>query len=121
MNLKNKILIGIGFIFLILGGIGLFIPIWPTTPFVLLAAGCFSSSKKLSSWLEKNKLFKEYITNYRERKGLKKVTIIKSLGFLWLTLIISMISIQSLWAIITMPIIGIAVTTHILMIAKPKS
>lgn len=120
MRLKHKIYIALGFVFLIIGAIGIFFPILPTTPFVLLAAGCFASSKRLSNWLEKNKLFGEYIINYRERNGLSKVTVIKSLSFLWIMLAISVVYIHSLWAAILMPCIGIAVTTHILMIAKPK-
>lgn len=120
MTLKNKILIALGFVFLLLGAIGVFLPILPTTPFVLLAAGCFSSSKRLSSWLEKNKFFGEYITNYRDREGLSTAIVVKSLSFLWIMLIISIISIHALWAAIIIPCIGIAVTTHILMIAKPK-
>ena len=120
MKIKNKILIGFGFVFLLLGAIGVFFPILPTTPFVLLAAGCFVSSKRLTDWLEKNKLFGEFLINYRERNGLRKIIVIKSLSFLWITLIISIIYIHALWAAILLPCIGIAVTTHILMIAKPK-
>jgi uncharacterized membrane protein YbaN (DUF454 family) len=110
----------IGFVFLLIGAIGIFFPILPTTPFVLVAAGCFTSSKRLSEWLNKSKLFGEYITNYRERNGLSNRTVIRSLAFLWIMLMISAIVIHSLWAVILMPCIGIAVTTHILFIAKPK-
>lgn len=120
MKLRNKILIVFGFIFLLLGAIGVFFPILPTTPFVLLAAGCFASSKRLTDWLEKNKLFGEFLVSYRERNGLRKIIVIKSLSFLWITLVISIIYIHALWATILLPCIGIAVTTHILMIAKPK-
>lgn len=120
MKLKAKILIVIGFIFLILGAIGLFFPVLPTTPFVLLASACFTSSKRLSNWLRRNKLFGDYITNYKDRKGLMKITVIKSLSFLWIMLIISIVVIQSLWSSILLPCIGVAVTIHILWIAKPK-
>lgn len=120
MNLKKKILIIIGFVFLLIGAIGIFLPILPTTPFVLVAAGCFTSSKRLSEWLKKSKLFGEFIINYRERKGLSNRTVIRSLGFLWIMLTISVISIHSLWSAILMPCVGIAVTTHIILTAKPK-
>ncbi|WP_099466859.1 YbaN family protein [Konateibacter massiliensis] len=120
MEIKNKILIAIGFMFLLIGGIGLFLPVLPTTPFVLVAAACFSSNKKLTDWLKKSKLFGEYITNYKERKGLSTITVIKSLSFLWIMLIISIVYIHSMWAAILLPCIGIAVTTHILIIARPK-
>ena len=120
MNLKNKLLIILGFVFLLLGAVGIFVPVLPTTPFVLLAAGCFTSSKRLSAWLENSKLFGEYIINYRERNGLSSKTVIKSLSFLWIMLMISAVWIRALWAAILMPCIGIGVTIHILCMAKPK-
>jgi len=120
MKLKQKLLIGIGFLFLLLGAIGIFLPVLPTTPFVLLAAACFSSSKRLTAWLKKSKLFGEYITNYQERNGLKRSTVIKSLGFLWIMLILSMVLIAQIWTLILLTSIGSAVTAHILIIAKPK-
>ena len=109
-----------GFLCLFVGMIGIFLPILPTTPFLLIAIACFASSPKLSSWLLKIKILQDYYTNYNERTGLKKNTIIFSLCFLWVMLIISMIAIHSLWAFIVMPIIGIAVTIHVLMMALPK-
>jgi len=120
MSLKNRLLIILGFVFLIIGAIGIFFPVLPTTPFVLLAAGCFTSSKRLSDWLTRNKLFGEYIINYRERNGLSKKTVIRSLGFLWIMLILSAICVHSLQLTIILSCIGVAVTTHILWIAKPK-
>ena len=120
MRLKSSLFLMLGFLLLFIGAIGIFIPILPTTPFILVAAGCFTSNKRLSNWLIKSQLFGEYITNYRERKGLSKKTVIRSLSFLWTMLTISVICIHSLWAIILMPCIGVAVTIHIVMIAKPK-
>ena len=120
MSIKDRLLIILGFIFLAIGAIGLFFPILPTTPFVLLAAACFTSSKKLSNGLANSQLFGEYIINYRERNGLSNKAVIRSLSFLWSMLMLSIIYIRSLWSTILMPCIGIAVTIHILWIAKPK-
>lgn len=120
MNLKQKLLISIGFVFLLLGAVGAFLPVLPTTPFVLVAAGCFASNERLSEWLKKSKLFGEYITNYKERNGLRRGTVIRSLSFLWIMLLLSTVWIHSLWAVIFLPCVGTAVTIHILMIAKPK-
>lgn len=120
MNIKQKLLISIGFVFLLLGAAGVFLPVLPTTPFVLVATGCFSSNERLSKWLKKSRLFGEYITNYKERNGIRRGTVIRSLSFLWIMLLLSIFLIHSLWAVIVMPCVGTAVTIHILMIAKPK-
>lgn len=121
MNLKRRLLIGLGFIFLLIGAIGVFFPVLPTTPFVLLAAGCFTSSKRLSDWLIRSKLFGEYIINYRERNGLRRKTVIISLSFLWAMLIISILCMHSIWSLILLTCVGVAVTIHILWIARPKT
>jgi len=120
MNVKNKVLIILGFLFLFVGTIGIFTPILPTTPFVLLAATCFSNNPKLNTWLHRNKIFSDYITNYKERTGLKKRTIIISLIFLWCPLMISIVHIQAMWAYTFLPCIGIFVTIHILYMSLPN-
>lgn len=121
MTFKNRLLTVLGFLLLGIGAIGIFLPVLPTTPFVLVAAVCFSGNPKLSAWLRKSRLFSDYITNYQERKGLSKRTVIKSLAFLWIMLGVSIALIKALWAGILMPGIGLAVTIHILCIARPKN
>ena len=121
MTLKNRLLILCGFILLAVVAVGIFVPVLPTTPFVLAAAGCFSGSPALRGWLMKSKLFGDYIANYQSRAGLKKRTVTVSLVFLWATLSVSAACIRALWAYILMPLIGIAVTIHILYMARPRN
>lgn len=121
MITKSKLLVVLGFILLGLGTIGIFLPILPTTPFVLAAAGCFSGNKRLSAWLHKSRFFSDYITNYKKQSGLKKSTVVISLVFLWAMMGISVVCMKTLWADICLPIIGIAVTAHILYMARPKN
>ena len=120
MTLKHKLLIALGFLFLLIGSAGIFLPILPTTPFVILAATCFSGSPKLSAWLNRNQLFHDYITNYKERTGLKKRTVITGLISLWGMLTFSAVHMQVLWAYILFVCIGLAVTVHILYMSLPK-
>jgi uncharacterized membrane protein YbaN (DUF454 family) len=78
-----------GTICVVLGAIGIVLPILPTTPFLLAAAACYyKSSEKMHRWLLNNKWFGEYIRNYTEGKGLTRKTKITALTVLWITIIL---------------------------------
>lgn len=72
-----------GMFFVVLGSLGIFLPLLPTTPFLVLAAMCFArSSERFYHWLLNNKWFGDYIKNYREGRGIslkQKVIAISSL------------------------------------------
>ena len=114
----NRILVGSGTFFLVIGIIGIFIPILPTTPFLLLAAACYArGSKKFYNWLINNKWLGEYIKNYQEGRGIPLTVKILSITLLWITIAFSTIIIVSNFLIQTiLIIIAIAVTIHILTI-----
>lgn len=79
------ILILLGSIFLGLGFIGVFVPGLPTTPFLLLAAGCYvKSSDRLYVWLLDHKLFGKYIRNFRETRSISLRSKIISLTLMWI-------------------------------------
>lgn len=75
-GLVRRLWIGLGTFFVVLGTIGIFLPLLPTTPFLLLAAACYARiSKKLPCWILhnrflKNKWFGTYIKNYLEGRGI---------------------------------------------------
>ena len=55
--------------------IGIFVPLLPTTPLILLAAGCFSrSSEKWQRWLSNHRLFGPIIENWHTRRCISKKT-----------------------------------------------
>jgi uncharacterized protein len=86
----RALLIVAGTISLALGTIGIFIPVLPTTPFLLLSAACYMrSSERLLNWLLNNRWFGSYIKNYQEGKGIPKKTKIITLTLLWITILYS--------------------------------
>ena len=86
-RIVKALLITVGTVSLVLGAIGVFLPIIPTTPFLLLAAACYyRSSKRMHHWLLNNKWFGEYIKNYQEGKGIPLKTKIAALILLWATI-----------------------------------
>ena len=121
INLKTITLTILGFIFLGFGAIGIAIPVWPTTPFVLLSFACFSSSPKIRNKILKIYFFREHIENYQSGSGLSNKTFLISLTWLWSMLIISMFLINVLWIRIMLLLIGIAVTIHLIWMKRRKN
>jgi uncharacterized membrane protein YbaN (DUF454 family) len=118
-----------GTICVVLGAIGIVLPILPTTPFLLAAAACYyKSSERMHKWLLNNKWFGEYIRNYTEGKGLTKKTKITALSVLWITIIFSTFFMldRLLPAQLVLPMqiimiaVAIAVSTHILRLPTFK-
>jgi uncharacterized protein len=89
-RIVRGLLIVAGTLSLALGAIGLFLPILPTTPFLLLSAACYMrSSERLHDWLINNRWFGEYIKNYQSGKGIPMKTKIIALSVMWLAIIYS--------------------------------
>ena len=66
-------LISLGVFFICLGFVGIFIPVLPTTPFVLLSAALFArSSERFYRWLITNRFFGQYLKDYREGRGVPR-------------------------------------------------
>jgi len=122
MDIKKPLYIIFGSASLLLGVAGIVVPLLPTTPFVLLSAACFSrSNKKLENWLLRSRIFGPFIENYRTKQGISKLHKSASIAFLWVGLITSMIVLREMWVFVVLVIVGICVTTHLLMIRTKKN
>jgi len=116
------LLISAGTIFLGFGVIGIFLPVLPTTPFLLLAAACYArSSKRFYDWLMNNKWFGTYIKNYREGRGVPLKFKVFTISLLWITILVSVFFvINNYWVKIILILIAIGVTIHIITIKTYK-
>ncbi len=121
-KLKRRLLIAAGTISTAIGIVGIFVPILPTTPFLLLAAAFYlRSSQKLYDRLLNNRFIGAYVRNYLQGKGMPwKVKIITIL-LLWITITCSIIfAVQGLIIRAILLIMAIGVSVHILLIKTAK-
>lgn len=120
MNLKSLLFVMLGVLFLLLGAIGAFIPVWPTTPFVLAAVGFLSAAPKLRAKVLAIPFFKAYYQSYYHKKGLPPKTWVFSLVFLWVMLGLSIYLVNILWLKGLLGAIGLGVTLHILWLSRDR-
>ncbi len=113
-------LIAAGVLFVGLGVIGAFVPVLPTTPFLLLAAACFvRSSERMHRWLHQNRVFGEYLRRYRDGEGIPLASKIWTLALLWATLggsAFVAVPARLWWVRLFLLAVGLGVTIHILRI-----
>lgn len=121
-KLKKSLLIVAGTLALSLGIIGIFFPILPTTPFMLLTAFCYMrSSQRLYAALLRNRLIGRYVTNYMQGRGVSLRMKLLTLSLLWLTLGCSIALATNnlaIWIILLAVLVG--VTIHIIMLRNAR-
>ena len=113
------LLIALGTISLGLGILGIFLPLLPTTPLLLLAAALYvRSSPKLYDWLMNHPRLGTYIRNFRENKAIPRRAKIVSVSMVWLTIGFCIIFVlEPLWLRVAMTLLAIAISCHILSFA----
>jgi uncharacterized membrane protein YbaN (DUF454 family) len=116
MAIKKYFLIAAGILCVLLGVAGIFLPLLPTTPFILLAAACFfRSSKPLYAWLITHKLFGKRILYYRVYKAISLRSKLLSLALLWLTISYSAFFVAKIfWLKIILFLVAVGVSTHLI-------
>jgi uncharacterized membrane protein YbaN (DUF454 family) len=110
-------LILFGIISLSLGILGIFLPVLPTTPFLLLSAALFArSSQRLYNWLLNHKVLGKYIRGFLEERAIPLHIKIISISVMWLTILctICFAANGKLWLQLLLPAIAIGTTIHIL-------
>ena len=107
-----------------LGIIGIFLPLLPTTPFILLSAYLFAkSSTRLHHWITNHKLFGDYIRSYNEDKSISMQVKIMAIGMIWSSMLFSIFFVlnDKWWLQLILVSIAIGVTTHLIMMKTKKA
>lgn len=87
----------LGFLFTIIGAIGVILPILPTTPFLLIASFCFmKGSDKLNNWFKSTKLYKNNLKSFDKNRSMTFKTKVIILGFASVMLLIPFITVPVL-------------------------
>ena len=116
--MKKVLLMTAGNFSLSLGILGIFLPVLPTTPFLLLSAACYmKSSKRLYNWLINHKILGLYVRSYIQYKAISRRAKIISIAALWGVMMSTIIFfITLLWLRILLFFIAVAVTIYLLQI-----
>jgi uncharacterized membrane protein YbaN (DUF454 family) len=112
------LLLAAGGVFVAIGVVGIFVPLLPTTIFLLIAAACFGkSSPGAHRWLMNNRWFGRYLNDYTERRGATRATKITSLVLLWLGIGAAIyFFFTPLWLVLALLGIAVAVSAHLLLL-----
>ncbi len=95
--MKRTLLLGVGFVSLGFGMIGVVIPLLPTVPFLMLSAWCFArGSKKVNDWFKKTKIYKTYLESYVKGEGMSIKTKVSIMAMVTLLLSIGFISMHKI-------------------------
>ena len=105
----------LGTLSLVVGIIGIFLPVLPTTPLILLAAYCYyRGSRHMYHWLMSHPYLGSYIRNFTEKKVIPLHAKIVTLTLLWSSLLFCAYILDPIWLKALMMAIAIGVTWHIL-------
>ena len=116
--LRRGVYFATGATSVVFGVVGIAVPVWPTTCFLLLAAWCFArSSPRAERWLYENRLFGRYLRDYRERGIISRSARRTSLVVLWVFITASaLLAAERLWLVVLLLLVATMVTLHLYML-----
>lgn len=119
-KLLRLLLLSLGHMFLVLGIIGAFLPLLPTTPFILLASACYArSSEKFQKALLSNRLFGPMLKNWQETKSISTRAKSTAVLTIFTGITISIWLLDALWTQLLLIVVGITISGFIITRPTP--
>ena len=85
-RIPRWVLLGLGWLCIGLGFVGVFVPGMPTTTFLLIAAWCFyRSSERAQAWLLNHRLLGPYVRAFVSGEGMPVKSKVIAISLMWLT------------------------------------
>jgi uncharacterized membrane protein YbaN (DUF454 family) len=111
----RMVLVAAGLLSTGLGVIGIFLPLLPTVPLLLLAAACFArSSERFYVWLLEHRHLGPMIRGYLDGRGIPLRAKITAVGLVWMTISVSVLLLTShLWIRLLLVVIGLCLTAYL--------
>lgn len=112
---RRYCLVGLGCLSIVLGVVGIFLPILPTTPFILLAAWSFArSSERFHLWLLNHRRLGPIVHAWQSGEGIPRKVRNRVLLLLWFSLLSTALLIAKLWLVPVLLLVGTSTTIYLM-------
>ena len=108
-------LVGLGCLSIVLGVVGIFLPILPTTPFILLAAWSFArSSERFHLWLINHRRLGPIVHAWQSGEGIPRKVRNRVLLLLWFSLLSTALLLAKPWLVPVLLLVGTSTTIYLM-------
>lgn len=110
----RRLFIGLGFLSLLTGFLGVFLPVLPTVPFILLAAFCFArGSARFHRWLLQHRLTGPMIRDWNQHRSVGRTTKRWAVLLVLLSFSLSILLLQIFWLRVALLLLGLALLSFL--------
>ncbi|NPV08325.1 MAG: YbaN family protein [Anaerolineae bacterium] len=121
-DLRRPILIGLGSLLVALALVGVFLPLLPTTPLLLLAAACYArSSDRFYHWLVDHQRLGPYVRDFRSGRGIPLQGKVMGLICMWAAILYAVFFTASLLAGAVLLLIAMGASGYLVSLPTSRS
>jgi uncharacterized protein len=113
--LKRLLYVLAGHFFLVLGILGVVLPVMPGTPFIILASACYlRGSPRLYAWLQNHRFLGPYLRAFEEGKGLPARVKAIAIATMWIGITVTIVFFAPVIVAFVLVAIAVGVTIYLL-------